>query len=243
MAYSGDVLNLIVPTRMTALGGTSAAATSSRFPGNIAEQGAYLGLPMAAIVAWFAVSRRSDRTARLRVALLITAIVLSLGPRLQIGGHRTIWVPGALLQRVPFLGDALPTRFSMYTALIAAVITSRWLTDRARWHPRLRWLLASLAVVALAPAGSNALSWKATPRAISSGTLARALPAGSTVISLPFWDPKDRSLYAQATSGVHFRLIDQWYRTCPAATSDWSPPSTASRSSQMPRPLARGPHA
>jgi hypothetical protein len=215
-AYSGDLLNLIVPTRVTALGGTLAAAISSHFPGNIAEQGAYLGLPMVAIVGWFAVSRRSDRTARLLLALLITAIVLSLGPRLQIGGHQTIWLPGALLQHVPFLDDALPTRFSMYTALIAAVIASRWLADRpARWQPRVRWLLAALALVALAPTESNPLWWKDTPRAISSGTLARALPAGSTAISLPFWDPKDRSLYAQATSGMRFRLIDEWVQDMP----------------------------
>ena len=214
--YSGDLLNLIVPTRVTALGGALAAAISSHYPGNVAEQGAYLGLPMVAVIAWFAVSRRSDRTARLLLALVTMAIVLSLGPRLRIGGHMTIWLPGALLQGVPFLNDALPSRFSMYTALIAAVIVSRWLADRpARWYPRLRWLLASLALVALAPTGSNTLWWKATPRAISSGTLARALPAGSTAISLPFWDPKDRSLYAQATSGMDFRLVDEWVQDMP----------------------------
>ena len=214
--YSGDLLNLIVPTRVTALGGTLASAISSHYPGNVAEQGAYLGLPLVAVIAWFAVSRRSDRTARVLLALLTMAIVLSLGPRLRIGGHLTIWLPGALLEDIPFLNDALPSRFSMYTALIAAVIASTWLADRpARWHPRLRWLLASLALVALAPTGSNALWWKATPRAISSGKLAKALPAGSTAISLPFWDPKDRSLYAQATSGMDFRLVDEWVQDMP----------------------------
>lgn len=214
--YSADLLNLIVPTRVTGLGATWAAGVATHFGGNIAEQGAYLGLPMVAIMGWFAVSRRHNRSARLLLVLLIAATVLSLGPRLQIGGQGTVWLPGALLQHVPFVNDALPTRFSMYTALIAAVICAKWLADRPpRWRPRARWLLASVALVSLAPAGTAALWWTATPRAISSGALAHAIPAGSTAISLPFWDAKDRSLYGQAASGMRFRLIDQWVQDTP----------------------------
>jgi hypothetical protein len=44
--YSADLLNYLVPTRVTRLGGDFFANFAFRFPGNPSEQGAYLGLPL-----------------------------------------------------------------------------------------------------------------------------------------------------------------------------------------------------
>jgi hypothetical protein len=41
------------------------------------------------------------------------------------------------------------------------------------------------------------------------------LPAGSSAISLPFRDVGDRALYAQAQSGMRFRLVDAWIQDAP----------------------------
>ena len=47
--FSADVLNIVVPTHVLALTTAGLTRISAHFPGNDAEQGAYLGLPTLAI--------------------------------------------------------------------------------------------------------------------------------------------------------------------------------------------------
>jgi hypothetical protein len=211
--YSVDLLNLVVPTRITALGGAAAAQTSARFSGNLAEQVGYLGLPLLLLLAdisW--VDRHSPRVRLLSIVLTVAA-ALSMGPRLHIAGRATVWLPGAVLQHVPVLDDALPARFALYLALAAGVLVALWLA-RPRGRGRWRWPAAALAGAALVPAA--AFPWRSTPPAIAHDDLARIVPAGATVVSLPFWRVDDRGLYAQAVAGMRFRLDDRWLQLVPA---------------------------
>ncbi|MDQ6745385.1 MAG: hypothetical protein M3Z27_05135, partial [Actinomycetota bacterium] len=80
----------------------------------------------------------------------------------------------------------------------------------------LRPALAGLAVLAIVPSATATLWWKPTPPPIARGTLNRLLPVGSNVLSLPFWNLGDRSLYAQAASGMSFNLVDGWLQLMPS---------------------------
>lgn len=227
--YSTDLVNFVVPTRVSALGAMWRSPVVDSFPGNLAEQGAYLGLPLLAIVVGFAVSGRRSPRGRLLLFMLLCSIVLSLGPRLTVAGHQSIWLPAALLARVPLLADALPGRFTLYTSLAAALIVGEWLTSapsrlrtsvapaiRRSTRAAFRPALAGLAALAIVPSANAILWWKPTPAPIAHGTLNRLLPVGSNVLSLPFWNLGDRSLYAQAASGMHFNLVDGWLQLMPA---------------------------
>jgi hypothetical protein len=160
-------------------------------------------------------TRRAEATARLLAVILAGATVLSLGPRLRIAGHATLWLPGALLFQLPVMDNDIPARFALYAALTAAVVVSLWLAapGRTRWW---RWVVVGTIFVSLAPAANASLWWKPAPRAILHNQLARVIPRGSTVISLPFWAPDDRGLYAQAVAGMSFRLDDSWLQAVPA---------------------------
>ncbi len=136
VGYPVDVLNLIVPTRVTAVGGSWGSSVSGSYPGNLSEQSAYLGLPLLAILASFAIAARSRPRTRLLLFVLLSSIVLSFGPRLTVAGHPTIWLPGALLTDLPLIGDAQPARFALYAFLATAVVIASWLTA----EPQHRWL-------------------------------------------------------------------------------------------------------
>jgi hypothetical protein len=207
-------LNFILPTRLTAVGGSWTRGVASHFPGNIAEQVAYLGVPLIAILLAALWSGRRRGDVRVLAAVLAGAALLSLGPRLHIDGHAALWLPGALLGRVPVLEDALPARFALYSSLAAALLVAMWLT-RSRGPSPWRWAAVAAAVVSLAPAMTSAPWWQPIPTAIAHDDLGRLVPAGSTVISLPFWAVDERGLYAQAVAGMRFRLDDSWLQAVP----------------------------
>jgi hypothetical protein len=213
--YSADLANVIVPTRVSALQGLWGSSIASHFSGNLAEEGSYLGIPLVVIVASFALTRRRAAGGRLLLFAVVSSILLSLGPQLTIAGHPTVWMPGALLEHLPLLGYALPARFAVYTALATSIIVAIWLTEPRR-NRALRWTVAALALISVAPSTWKALWWEPTPREIASGDLNRVIPVGSNVLSIPFWNLGDRGLYAQASANMHFNLIDGWLQTVPS---------------------------
>jgi hypothetical protein len=155
------------------------------------------------------------------LALLVVALLLALGPSLTVDGTRTIWLPWAVLARLPFLRDALPARMMIYVWLCAAVIVARWLSD-ARAPGWVRAPAVVLIAVALAPA---AWPFQPAPPAVGSKVVRHHL-RGQRVLSLPFFDVRDRGLLVQERSGFRFSLIDSWLQLRPHG---WAPdlPGTA----------------
>lgn len=209
-SYSLDPLNLIVPTRVTLLGGGWAAPLARGFGGNLAEQDGYLGLPALAVAAAFLWRRRGECEARTLACALLVALVLSLGARLRLPGGVGLPLAGALLAALPPLRDALPARLALFSALVVAVIVAQWLSDcRA---PRRRVpIVTALVLLAIVPAPAVVGRIAHAP---ASGP-ARSVAAGATVISLPFWDVHDRGLELQAEAGLRFALIDRWIQDTP----------------------------
>ena len=159
--FPADLLNLVVPTEATQLNGDRPRAVSREFLANTSENGAYLGLPLLAILGWFAWERRRQASGRLLVALLVLGVVAELGTALHVRGDRVLPLPWALAAELPGLEHVLPVRFSMYVALAAAVAAALWAAS-SRPPVWLRATLVAAAVVALVPAVSRDL-WRATP--------------------------------------------------------------------------------
>jgi hypothetical protein len=203
--YPADLLNLVIPTQLTALGWSWTTSVAASFKGNSGEEGAYLGLPLLAILGWFAWSFRRVATARFLVALLAIGVVLELGVRLNVGGHDTITLPWRLVSGLPLFDNVLPVRISMFVALAASVCVAWWASS-ARTPRAARLVLTGLAIVTIAP--SLWLSvWHEhpyRPAFFTQGTYRACLGPHDNVLMLPFPNTSDAMLWqAEANFGFH----------------------------------------
>ena len=210
--FPTDSLAYLVPTSFTWLGGHRFVSVSSSFLGNLAENGAYVGLPIVLIVAAFAVERFRTRAAKIMLAVLAVAVLWSLGDRLYIAGHPTIRLPWSLFGRLPLLNQLLPNRIAVYVALACAVIVACWLSGPGTGSPW-RWALSLLAVVFLVPntgvqyMGTTATAFHAriSEPSFFGDVYRRYLHPGEIVLPIPY-GPAGRSMLWQARTGMYFRM-------------------------------------
>jgi hypothetical protein len=187
--YSADPLNYFIPTSVNWVGAHIHSGVAQYFTGELAEQGAYLGLPLIAIMAWY--FRDHYRTAAGNALLFTVCLiaVLSLGPRLHLAEHLTpLRLPWRLFTKVPAIGQALPTRFTMYVALCASMVVALWLAEAATIRQSVaRVALASLAAIALVPS-SAPFPWMPWPAQsfFQQPHLEEALGKHANVLILPF---------------------------------------------------------
>ena len=207
--FSADLLNLVVPTRLTALNPGFVHRTAATFRGNDAENGAYLGLPLLAIAVWFAWQGRRRRASWLLITLLLLAIVAALGPNLHVRSATYAPLPWKPLVDLPLLNNVLPVRFSMYAALAAALIAACWAAGAAPLVARVA--LAAVAIAATVPALGHSF-WHGKPHRptfFTSGLYRACLPSRTTVLALPYPSLNGAMLW-QAEAGFRFRLADAW---------------------------------
>jgi hypothetical protein len=149
--YAADSLSFILPTSVQALSTVSTQMITSFFSGNLGEWNTYLGVPLIMLLGIIAYVRRADRNVRFLFAILLTTVVLSLGPSLHFAGHSfgAIPLPWRLVERVPFFRDILTTRFGQYMYLFVGFILAIYVSDNSVSQARrLTRLAASLAAVA-----------------------------------------------------------------------------------------------
>ena len=203
--FTGDLLNLVVPTRIS-FGGWWTGGIADHFPANIIEQGAYLGLPTLVIVCWFAVARRRAPAARFLICAFALATLAFLGSWLTIDGHRIVTLPWIHLASRPFFQNMAPVRLSVYTALAASVMVSLWAASTKTRRP-IRLLMTALAVLAVTPnlAWHDWVNSPRVPALFTTGLYRSCLPRGENVLAFPF-GPGGTSMLWQADSGFWFRL-------------------------------------
>jgi hypothetical protein len=202
-----DLANFVIPSQVTWLHGSGAiAASAARLRGNITEQLAYLGVPLILLLGAYAIEFRHSRLGRCLLGFIAVAVVLSLGAHLFVDGHATgVALPWSVFGQLPLLRFAGPGRFTVYIWLAVAVAVSCWLARASR--PRVRWVGFAVVVASLAP-NLTGVSWGTrvdTPPLLSSPALARYVPAGSTVLALPFGIAGD-SMFWQVEASFRFRL-------------------------------------
>jgi hypothetical protein len=204
---AGDLLGFVVPGAQQALSTDATAARVRRFAGG---NSAYLGVPLLLALAAIAVRWWSRAVVRVTLALLLVSALLSLGPRLLVGGRDTgVRLPMAWLERLPLLDSLIPSRVAQFTALFAGLLLALFL--HAVWRGG-GWRRAAAPAVGLAvlaplwPAGSTAAQKVATPPFFTSAAV-RQLPRDGVTLVLPF--PYRRialPMTWQAESGLWFRM-------------------------------------
>jgi hypothetical protein len=205
-SFSADIANLVIPTGAAAIGGDWAAGVAARFPGNEFEQGAYLSLPLLAILALFAVQRRREPGARWLVLAFAVAVVASLGAALYVAGEKVVALPWRLLTGLPLFDTLYPARLMLYATLVAVVVAALWAAS-SRTPAWLRAGLVGLAVLALFP-NLGAHRWSREPEVpafFADGMYERCFEEGENVLVIPY-GYLGNSLLWQARSDFHFRM-------------------------------------
>ena len=223
--YYADLLNYVIPTRITWIGGHALAGVSGAFSGgDLLESTAYLGVIQVVLVGAYIVGSWRTRTARFLLSLLTLVVVWSLGSFLVIDGQRTITLPWWLYRQLPLLDQMLPVRLTMYVALLCAVAVAGWVAGPGRGRTW-RWAPALAAAALLLPAG-GALYPGSTrsvyharfrqPSFLTAGLYRHFLHRGEIVLPIPTGESGE-SLLWQAETGMYFRLASGYFGAPPAA--------------------------
>ena len=214
--YVTDVLNFVVPTKLSLASLGWAASISDKFPGNSAERGGYLGVPSLLIVALYARARARSPTGRFLLAALAVAVVCSLGAQLTIEGRHIIALPWSAVGDWPVFDNVLAERLAMYVSLLAAVIVALW--TAARPPGVMRWLLPALAVIAVIPnpAAGVWASRYAVPAFFTASTYRTCLDPNEIILPLPVTTSGESMLW-QAVDGYRFRMAGGYIAATPPA--------------------------
>ncbi|MBS1890751.1 MAG: hypothetical protein JST59_05625 [Actinobacteria bacterium] len=204
--FSMDALNPLVPTPLDRLGRTSFAPVAAQFPGAFVETGGYLGIAIVLLAGWWLISTWRRRATRIMLAVLACSVIASLGTRLTIAGEPTISLPWKVLEGLPLFEQIIPTRLSVYTALIIAIAVAMALAARAG-SKFLRWGLALVGVVMLLPSGGSAFfhSTPPDPSFFTSGQYKKYIDKGETVLAFPY-SQLGYSMVWQARAKMHFNV-------------------------------------
>jgi hypothetical protein len=225
--YRADALGIIVPGPTQWLAPASLLSVSNHFiDGNSIENGAYLGLPLLVVLVGGLLALRT------RILWCITLLagcawILSLGSRLVTSAAPTahptsgLWLPEALLAKLPILSNTEPVRYTLFAALFAALGLAVVL-DRVRvsWRARSPALalaasaaLAAVALIPVIPALPYAASAVTVPRFFTSNAV-DTVPAGSAVLVYPFpqfgIDDALPMLW-QIRAGFRFRILGGYF--------------------------------
>jgi hypothetical protein len=214
--FSADAVNLLVPTRITALGSAMTWPLVGDIRGNLAENGAFLGPILFVVVALWA--RRAWATAggRVLTLMLVATVVASLGPVLRVAGHAVAPLPWLLLVWLPVFDNLLPVRFALFTALVLAVIVALWLADRRAGAGR--WLLVGAALLCLVPSVGSSI-WHASPPRpafFQHDAWKATLGNHARILVIPF-AARGHSMLWQADAGYGFDQSGGYVRVAPPA--------------------------
>jgi hypothetical protein len=219
--YSADLLNLLLPTPVNALGAIGFIENiSNRIAGNLLETSGYFGLPLLAITFWFAWERWREPLTKVLVTFVLLVCVLMFGPRLHLYGNELFGMPWKIILHLPLLRHALPVRVSLYAFLALAIIVSMWLS--APRPAALKLAAVMLLAIFLCPnLRSDFWSRKNdTPAFFISGDYRRYLKPAENVIVLPYGITGSSMLW-QAAAGFYFRMAGGWTSITPRDFQLW----------------------
>jgi hypothetical protein len=196
--YVSDLLAFFLPANLI------------HFTGNLTENDAYIGLPLLALfVAGLVLGWREPRIRWIGLTALLVA-VLSLGPHLHVDGNVTpVWLPWAVVARLPLMESALPARLMdigfLGIGIVVAYACARSLAATRTWrYVTAVLLLAGVAIV-------SPLSYPSVPAAVptffKAGGNVERIPSGSVALITPFSSKESTdAMFWQATAGYRFRM-------------------------------------
>ncbi len=204
--YSADGLGFLIPAGVSRLGRSYFADVAAKFTAGPAEEGVYVGLPLALIVANYGITRWRQAATRLMIVVLAVTVVLMLGSYLHLAGYPTIPLPWKWFNH-SLLRQVVPVRLGVYMFLIVALILAMWLArPRAgRWNIA-KWAATATTIAFVFPNLSSG-AWHTrpyNPPFFTTTQYRRYLQPNETVLMLPYGQ-NDITMLWHAETGFWFR--------------------------------------
>src|SRR6267143_446726 len=195
--YVSDLLAFVAPSNLIL------------FTGNIAENDAYVGVPLAVLFAAGTVV--GWRRARIRWTGLTASIValLSLGPHLHVNGTVTpVWLPWAAVAQLPLMGSALPARLMVVGFLGVGFVAAAAVVLKTAQPWRIGSGVALIAGRAtIAPSLPYPSAIATVPAFFKPGGGVERLAPGSVLIVTPFSSKQSTdAMLWQAVANYRFRM-------------------------------------
>src|SRR5207237_3147397 len=109
--FSTDLLNIVLPTSYQLFNPATVDSVYNHFSGFAHEANAYLGLPLLVLLVAFIARHWRDMRVRVAAIAGLAALLLSMGPHLEIAGHASKWpLPSRLPTPIPLLQHIPPNR-------------------------------------------------------------------------------------------------------------------------------------
>jgi hypothetical protein len=231
--YSNDLLAFAVPTPVL-FAGQAFGKIVARFTSGGVETAGYLGPGCWIILVLYIKSYWSTQPGKFLILSLMFIGLMSLGPRLHIDGMDRGPAPWCIFSQLPLIDQALPNRFGMYFFLVAAVITSLYLSQSLipMWS---KFLLSAICLLSLAPNLAlfrSVITHVRIPEFFQSEEYKRYLARNDNVLVLPFAEREDGLLW-QAQTDFYFRLAAARLTLPPAEASGWPVLSTLSSGDEI----------
>ncbi len=176
-------------------GSLAGSAGAARLGAGAAEQTTFLGWPLLLLAAGCTIWLARHPLAVVCAAAAVPLAALAAGPELVVNGSRT-GIPGpyALLDGLPVVEAALPTRFALPVApLLATVLVLA--VDRAlrSERPAVRLLVPGLVAAALLPLYPRPLATAerpALPEFVTTGAWRECVEPGGVLVPVPLPTPQ-----------------------------------------------------
>jgi hypothetical protein len=230
---SADFLTSVTPTPLQMFTPGRIAAFGAHLDGgNLTENASYIGIPLLLLLIVVVGLCWRNRWIRFAAVLALLMTILSLGSHLVVDNHVTpVPLPWDVLQHLPFAGNVIVARLSLYTALFASLLLALGMADlRDRWrgagdpavrHRRrrfdeksVRWVWACvLGVLGVVAAFSWIPAWplETSPTnvpAFFSSPAVNRIPYGGVVLISPYPSVAEVQPQAwQAVAKMRFRMI------------------------------------
>lgn len=208
--FVSDLLAFVMPPGWLQFNTPNAVAVTNRFTGDTAENNAYIGIAVLLLIALGVAVARRRRAAIWAAGSLIAIAVLSLGPRLHVGGTVTsIKLPWATFQHLPLLENVLPGRFMTFGYLFVGLLLALLVDAGVASRHRLLQVAAPVAVVVglvtwLPPLPAPTAAAE-MPAFFTAGGGVDAIPDGAPILLAPVNGTVGQRW--QATSGMRFRQL------------------------------------
>ena len=204
--FDNRPISILFPSKLYEIAHGTGWFAIGRFVDTNALTPAFIGPALSGIFLTYCWGHFQDRATRLLAYSFVFILLLSFGGWIVIGGLAIPNLPGILWNLLPELNKALPSRFSMYYMLAAAIMAALWLADDSV-KTAARCGAAFLAISCGLPVFS-ARFWihpTDTPAFFSQGLYKRYITPGETVMILPYAYRANTMLW-QATTDMYFRM-------------------------------------